>query len=350
VTAPAPRARAEIAFQKRYGARPEDVVFAPGRLNLIGEHVDHQGGSVLPLPLREGVAVAWGRRPDRAVRLLTVDPPSVDRFVIGEATRSGKRSADLVRGACAALEARGSRVPGLDLAVTADLPARKGLGSSGAFTVAALRAFLQAIGRTLEPKDVARIVMEVEERWAGVRCGPMDPYVAAAGKRGRPLLLDCRALSHEDLPWLEGVEAVPLDTGVERRLSETPYDERRAELERGLASIRKRDPASTASAEAFARVESDLPEPDRRRCRHFVTELERVRRAAAALRAGDAPALGRILDEGHESLSRDFECSTPEIDALAAAERAKPGVLGVRLQGAGFGGSLVVLRTKQDDG
>jgi galactokinase len=324
------------------------VVFAPGRLNLIGEHVDHQGGRVLPLALREGVAVAWGRRPDRAVRLLTLDPFCSDRFVVGEASRSGKRPADLARGLCAALESRGHRVPGLDLAAAADLPAGRGLGSSGAFTTAVLRAFLQATGRALSPADVARIVMDVEAAWAGVRCGPMDPYVAHAGVRGRPLLLDCRALVHDDLPWPAGVEAVPVDTGVERRLSETPYDVRRAEVERGLLALRALLPGVTSFRDVavgpLAEVEDRIAEPERRRVRHVVGELERVRRAADALRAGDATALGAILDEGHRSLSADFGCSTPAIDEMVTRERSRPGVLGVRLQGAGWGGSLVVVR------
>ena len=322
-------------------------------MNLVGEHVDHQGGLVLPLALRQGVAVAWAPRPDRAVRVLALDAKGGDRFVHGSYVKSGRRWADLVRGACAVLEARGSRLPGLDLVIAGDVPAGKGLASSAAFVTAVLRAFFAASARDASPAGISRIVQEVEAEWAGVRCGAMDPYVAALNHPGEAILLDCRALTHEALPWPEGVEAVPIDTEVTRRLSETPYNERRAEVDDAVARAKAMRPDLAGVRDMtfadFAEVEGRLPEPGRRRLRHVVTEIDRVRRGADALRRGDAAALGRVMDEGHESLSKDFQCSTPAIDALAASIRAQPGVLGVRLQGAGWGGCLVVLRRKPEE-
>lgn len=346
---PSPRIRVEFAFHGSFDAKPAGVTFAPGRLNLLGEHVDHQGASVLPVALREGVACAWGPRPDRTVRVLALDAKETDRFPLGAYDRSGRRWADMVRGACAALEARGVRLPGVQLSIAGDLPARRGLGSSAALLVAVLRALVAATGRPPpSPADLARVVPEIEATWAGVRCGPMDPYVAAVGKPGVPLLLDCRALAHEELPWPEGVEAVPVDSGVERELSKTPYNERRAELEEGLRRLaHAREAAAIAGTPADdARLLDRLPEPFGRRARHVVGEVRRVTEGAAALRRGDAEALGRLLDEGHRSLSRDFESTTPALDATAASLRAQDGVLGVRLQGAGWGGCFVVLRRR----
>jgi galactokinase len=178
----------------------------------------------------------------------------------------------------------------------------------------------------------------------------MDPYVSAVGRRGVPLLVDCRSLAHQEMPLPHGVEAAWVDTGVERRLSETPYAERRKEVERGVARLREARPELGSLRDlwpsAYASLEGKLPEPERRRCRHVVGEIDRVGRAGDALRAGDAVTLGALLDEGHRSLSQNFECSTPAIDALVAAERGKPESLGVRLQGAGWGGCLVVLRKR----
>jgi galactokinase len=308
---------------------------------------------VLPLPLAQGVAAAWGHRPDRAVRVTSLDANGGDRFTLGTYVRSGRRWADLLRGLCAVVEARGIRLPGIDLVTAADLPARKGLGSSAAFLVACLRAFFGAAGRPVEPRTAAEIVQAVEAEWAGVHCGAMDPYVAAAGVVGKPLLLDCQALTHEELPWPPGVEAVPEDTGISRELSSTPYDARRKELERGLDHVRAAQPGARSLRELDARslaiALEEVPDPARRRVRHAITEVARVGLAADALRASDAAALGHVLDEGHKSLSRDFECSSPEIDELVKERRTEPGVLGVRLQGAGWGGCLVVLRKKKGD-
>ncbi len=323
-------------------------MFAPGRLNLVGEHVDHQDGFVLPVALREGVAAAWGPRPDRAVRIVATDLRQGDRFVLGKYDRSGRHWADLVRGACAVLEADGVHLPGVDLVTAGDLSAKRGLGSSGAFLTAILEACLAAAGRPAPPADLARRVQRIEADWAGVRCGAMDPYVSAVGLPGQPLLLDCKTLTHEVLPWPAGFEAVPVDTNVERNVAATPYNERRAELEAGLSCLRRFRPdlrtLRDLSPSQFAVFEEQVPEPARRRVRHVVTEIERVHRAADALRKGDAATLGSVMDEAHASLSRDFEASTPEIDALVSRTRAEPGVLGARLQGAGWGGCLAVLR------
>jgi galactokinase len=286
------------------------------------------------------------------VRVVAVDANAGDRFVLGTYVKSGRRWADLVRGACAVVEARGVRLPGVDLVVAGDLPVRKGLGSSGAYLTAVVKCLHAAAGRAAPPAEVVAIVQAVEAQWAGVSCGVMDPYVAAVGEPGKPLLLDCRSRTHRGMPWPAGLEAEPFDTGIERSVSDSPYDARRAELEQGLARLRAARPGLRSlrdlSPADLASLEERLPDPVRRRCRHVVTEVDRVRRAAEALETGNGAALGAVLDEGHRSLSRDFEASTPEVDSLVAAKRAEPGVLGVRLQGAGWGGTLVVLRQAPD--
>jgi galactokinase len=344
---PSPRTRAELGFGARYEGKPSGVAWAPGRLNLLGEHVDHQGGDVLPMALPQGVAVAWAPRPDRSVRVTALDVNAGDRFTFGQIARSGRRYADLLRGACASLEAEGIHVPGLDLAIASDLPMGAGLGSSAAYLVAVLNAFLAAAERVATPADHARWVMKAEREWGGVPCGPMDPYVSALGLVGAPIRLRCKTLEHEVLPWPEGVEAVPEDTGVRRSLDETPYAGRRAALERAL-----RAPSRTVASrevEAFERtyrLAAEAPAGDDGVSRHFHSETARVAAGVAALRDRDGAALGRLIDESHASLSKDFDCSTPEIDAFVAKVRAREGVLGVRLQGAGWGGSLVVLRRR----
>ncbi len=266
------------------------MTFAPGRVNLLGEHVDHQGGLVLPIALPEGVAVAFGPRPDRSVRLISLDERMGDRFLLDGPGRCGRRFADLGRGACDVLASRGQRLPGVDLMVAADLPARRGLASSAAYLVAILRALHAVSGADAPtPRQLADLVQEIERRFAGVPCGAMDPIACALGLLGRPIALDCATLAYEELPWPDDLDVVALDTGVERELADTPYAERRRELEEGLTAVRRTRPDLPSLRELdpaeFAAIEATIPEPARARVRHVVTEIARVTRAVEAIRA-----------------------------------------------------------------
>ncbi len=342
------KGQVELLFGARVGRAPQGVEWAPGRLVLLGEHLDHQGGRVIALPLAEGVACAWAVRPDSRVVLWAMNERAKDHFVPGEAVRSGRPWADLARGAVAQAAAGGRRLPGLDLMVFADLPAEQGLGSSAAYLVALLRAVFAAVGVYRSRFELAEDVPAIEAAVRGVPCGPLDPLAVAAGKRpGVPLLVDCRTFEVDPLPWPAGLAARWAATGIARRLDQTPYAERRGELARALTALRAFAPDLESLCDLdptrLAALAPALGDPLARRVRHVVTETQRVSAAVAALTDGDAPALGRLLDAGHASLARDFESTTPAIDAQAEALRAEPGVLGVRLQGAGWGGSLVVL-------
>ena len=179
----------------------------------------------------------------------------------------------------------------------------------------------------------------------------MDPYVTAVARPGDVVCLDNRTLTHEMLALPPGTRLEHVDTGVTRRLSETPYNDRRRELAHALACLRELEPELTSlvdlAPDRFESLADRLAEPHRRRARHVVTETDRVRRGIEALRAGDAATLGTLMRECHESLARDFESSLPEIDAQVARIQAEDDVLGARLQGAGWGGSLAVLRTTE---
>lgn len=342
------KTKVELLFGGRCGRPPQGVVFAPGRLVVLGEHLDHQLGEVLAAPLPQGLACAWAVRPDTRVVVWAMDVKGKDSFHHGQQIRTGRGWSDLARGACARAAQGGRRLPGLDLVVIGDLPQGEGLASSAAFLVVVLRAIHEAVGEYRSRWELAEDVPWIEREWAGVACGAMDPYVIAAARPGQVLHVDCRELDHEVLQLPAEHELVAEDTGIRRRLAETPYNERRAELAAALAEIRRIRPdvrglPDLAPAE-FAEIEERLAEPGRSRARHVVSESERVRAAVQALAAGDAPTLGRLMVQGHRSLVEDFESSLPEVDRLVEMALAQPGVLGARLQGAGWGGRLVVLR------
>jgi len=342
------KTRVELMFGGRCNRPPQGVSFAHGRVVVLGEHLDHQGGRVLAAPIEEGVACAWGVRPDSRVVVWGMNARQKDSFQQGRFVKSGRAWADLARGACAHVARGDRRLPGIDLMVLGEIPVGEGLASSAAYLVVLLRALYEAIGEYRSKWELAEDVPAIEREWVGVNCGPLDPYIVAAAKPGQVLDLDCRELNHEVLHLPEGYRVAAEETGIQRTLSKTPYNERVRELAAALAEVRglRQDVAGLIdlSPEAFRALEGSLAEPGRRRARHVVTETQRVTEAVAALQAGDMPALGRLMVAGHRSLSEDFESSLPEIDALVEAALARPEVLGARLQGAGWGGRLAVLQ------
>jgi galactokinase len=308
---------------------------APGRVNLIGDHTDYNGGFVLPLAIDLECVVRARRRDDRVVRVTSdafdeaVELPADGSVEPHEVTPRWGR---LVAGVLSALARRGRLGVGVDAHVASSVPVGGGLSSSAALEVALALALCDAAGLTLSPLELARACQEAEHAATGVPCGIMDQLASLCGRRGNALLIDCRSLGVEPVPLPERLAVLVVDSGVSRALDNTAYADRRRECEAiakrlGLASLRD------------ATLEQVVDEP---RARHVVSENERVRAFAAALRRGDIDALGPLLLASHASLRDDFRVSTPELDALV--ERlVDAGALGARLTGAGFGGCIVAL-------
>jgi galactokinase len=347
---PSARTRIELYYSARFESEPRGVAYVPGRLVVLGEHLDHQGGEVLATTLGQGVYVAYGIRPDRRVVLHALNARETDTFDVDTPQRSGRRWADLVRGAFARLGAEGQRLPGLNLAVLGDLPAGAGLASSAAYVAAIFRAVAAITGGEEDTGRLVRLVAAVEREWGGVACGLMDPTVVLVGRPGVVVRLETRTLAHEALPIPNGLVFEPVSTRITRRLDRTPYTERQRELAAALARLRAARPGlerlTDLTGEDRPWLEDVLGGAALRRARHVVTEQARVHGGVEALRRGDGAALGALLLESHASLRDDFECSTPAIDAQVQALSGEDDVLGARIQGAGWGGSIVVLRRR----
>ena len=362
--APRPVAAAERAFRERFGRAPEGVAFAPGRVNLIGEHVDYCGLPVLPAALSHGVALAFAARRDERVRCLTTEPGFEEvALTLGDAPAEAGFGRYLA--AAAAGLGTGGWTPdsraGFDGAIASDLPVAAGLSSSSAVVIAGAVALLAVRGRltpgeTLPRAETMRLALDLAEAEHGVAIqgGAMDQSICLGAVPGHAL-----HIAFEPPRWTP----VPVDSSRFRFL--VAYSGRRAD--KGAAAGRIFDDRVRQTREAYRLVREFLPHADGYpalvanhpaeelrsaadrlpapldgRFRHVVTEAGRTAAAARHLEDGDATAFGETLDASHESLRRDYEVSTPELDALVEAARSA-GARGARLTGAGLGGSVVLL-------
>jgi galactokinase len=336
------------AFRDASKQDPEAVAFAPGRVNLIGEHTNYNEGFVLPAAVDRGVAVAGRRVPGDTFTLHAVDVAESCTFSRGGLQRDpGHSWADYFKGVVWALGKRGIEVPVCVVTITGDIPRGAGLSSSAAYEVAAVR-LLSALGGFEVPSlDVAKMAREAENGFVGVACGIMDQMASTFGEQGKALLLDCRSLAHETVELPAGLKIVVVNSGVHHSLGSSEYNQRRAECEEGvriLASLRPgvrslRDVGPDDEARFFDR----LPPVVRKRCRHVVSENARVLDAVKAMRSGDSVRLKTLMAASHASLRDDYQVSVPELDVLVDLALPLPACHGARLTGAGFGGSTVNL-------
>jgi galactokinase len=347
-------AQVRRAFCARFDGEPTVVVRAPGRVNLIGEHTDYNDGFVLPAAIERSALVAASPRADRQVCVHALDLDSQTAFCLDEVSpaagivRQGDWR-DYPRGVAWALQARGLSPAGMDAVLSSDVPVGAGLSSSAAVEVALACAWQQLSGFALARADLALTCQRAENEYVGVSCGIMDQFVSALGQAGHALLIDCRSLAHEAVPQPPDVSLVICDSLKRRGLVDSAYNQRRQECQTGVRLLQDHLPGIAALRDVtpadVAQFGEALPEPVRRRARHVVGENARVHAFAAALRRGDLPAAGALMNDSHVSLRDDYQVSCAELDALVEAAWAAPGVYGSRLTGAGFGGCTVSLVT-----
>jgi galactokinase len=335
--------RTTASYREIYGTEPTYLLAAPGRVNLIGEHTDYNDGFVLPAAIDRHVIVAVSARPDRAVRIHAADFCRAAQFNLDQLTPSSEEPwSNYQRGVAWALQEAGYGLKGLDAVVAGDVPIASGLSSSAAIEVATAFAFQVLGDLDLDGVERALLCQKAENEFVGIRCGIMDQYIISLGKRSHALLIDCRSLEYQLVPVPTGYSLVVCDTKKRRGLVDSEYNTRRAQCEEGarllgLKALRDITP------EAFKAHAGALPPVIRKRCRHVVTENQRVLDAVQSLRDANPARFGELMDASHTSLQHDYEVSCAELDAMVAAARRQPGVLGARMTGAGFGGCTINL-------
>ena len=326
----------ENKFRIRFGDDPQASSVTPGRVNLIGEHIDYNGGTVLPMALPISTHIALSESDGKEDEIFSENFDDLARLSMNSSPRN--HWSDYASGALQKARAIGLLRGGAKLYVQSDVPDGAGLSSSAALVVGVLRAASKLAGVEIEDKDIALHAQAVENDFIGVPCGVMDQMAVAAAPLGSAIALDTRDLSFELVPAPTSHHIAVVHSGVMRKLDEGRYADRRRECERGAAHFGTSELAHLPVEQV--RQIDQLPSPIDRRVRHVVREQARVDKAVNALRQDDIDAFGRILNEGHISLRDDFEVSTPEIDTLVDAA-VKLGAVGARLTGGGFGGCIV---------
>jgi galactokinase len=335
------------AFRERFQRQPE-LFSAPGRVNLIGEHTDYNEGLVLPMAIAERTRVAAAARSDRVVRAYSQTLRKDRSFSLDDPwTRRGKWL-DYVEGVARTLIARGVPVTGADLYIGSDIPPGAGLSSSAALELAVGLAFTALAKTSLPPRELAAVGQAAEHEYVGVHTGIMDQLIGALGRKGHALLIDCRSFETSEIA-IPASDAVFLvcDTRVRHALAGSEYNRRRAECQEAVELLARAGwPIKSLRDVRVERLDEALkllPAPLSRRVRHVVRENARTSAAVDALSRSHLVGLGRLLTGSHVSLRDDFEVSCPELDHVVSFALQQKGVLGARLTGGGFGGSVLLL-------
>jgi galactokinase len=330
------RARAVELFESSYKEFPSGVVSAPGRVNLIGDHTDYNGGWVLPVALEVETAIAYRLVEGEAVTAVSEAFDESVRFGVGEAGVRGWGA--YLAGVAWALAEAGHAPRPLKLAVASDVPTGAGLSSSAALEVAAARAWREASELALDDKAIAQLCHKAENAYIGIPSGIMDQFASSVAAVRQAILLDCRELAFEVIDKPASWRFVVVDSGVSRQLVGSAYEQRVRECasaaeKLGLGSLRELVQGQLAALDGVLL----------RRARHVFFENRRVKEAAEAMRHGDAERFGQLMSASHASLRDDYEVSSEALDAVVAAGERFEGCYGARLTGAGFGGCTVHL-------
>ena len=340
------------SFNRRYGIKPR-LFRAPGRVNLIGEHTDYNDGFVLPMAINQETVVAIAARPDRILRVWSLNLEDsieldLDRLSLG---RHGSWR-DYVEGIASALLNRGLPLTGADIALKSSVAIGGGLSSSAALEMALGMALVAISNSTIDKLSLALAGQTAEHMHVGIQSGIMDQFTSVHALRDHALLLDCRLLKAEYIPLrLRECQIVICDSRVRHTLAASEYNQRRRDCELGVKLLRAALPGIQALRDvALSELEtnrSTLPESVFRRCRHVISENARTLKAAEALAAGSVIEMGMLMSASHKSLREDYEVSCRELDLLVGSAQAQPGVLGARMTGGGFGGCTVNLVERQ---
>lgn len=342
-------------FRGKFGTTPSFIARAPGRVNLLGEHVDYNDGFVLPAAIDRATYIAFSPSGSDRSTIVAADfndetTSFTSQSISSKSSSDGSLLADWAKypaGVAWSLAKKGLTVNGMNAVFASDVPRGAGLSSSASVELAFGVAWMYLGGWKINPMELALLCQRAENQYVGVNCGIMDQFASACGETDRLLLLDCRSLEYRSLPLPEDVAIIIADTSVRRSLVSSAYNDRRAACEEAVRVLREDLPAIKAlrdvGVDDFNRLCSKLRKDVERRARHIVEEIERTKHAIEFLQSGNVREFGRLMNECHASLRDLYEVSCPELDVIARIAQSLEGCYGARLTGAGFGGCTVNL-------
>jgi len=331
------------------------VFAAPGRVNLIGEHTDYNDGYVFPMAINFYTYLAVAPRHDRNLQIWSENMQETILFSLDSNRSRRNHWSDYVAGVADELEKQGVILPGADLYIDSQVPVGAGLSSSAAIEMATALALAHSANASLEKKEFALLGQRAENRFVGMNCGIMDQFISMHAEDGHALMLDCRSLEFSQVPLKsDAVCIVVCNTMVKHELASSEYNKRRAECEEGVRLLRAQLPGIThlrdVSLSQFNQLQFGLPAIVAKRCRHVISENQRVLHSQACLAAHDLAGFARLMNESHNSLRDDYEVSCGELDLLVDLARSHAACLGSRMTGGGFGGCTVnLVRLDQAD-
>ncbi len=338
------------AFQSAYGKPAEAVYFSPGRVNLIGEHTDYNGGSVFPCALSFGAYLLLAKNDKNEVSFKSLNQPEVLSLPFDRLTQRLEKSwVNYPLGVFAQFIKRGVSIKqGYDILIWGDVPNGAGLSSSAALEVVTAYALNDQLGSGFNRSELAQIGQKAEHEFALVNCGIMDQFASANGKKDHAIHLNCDTLDFELVPVkLEGVKILISNTHSPHKLDSGAYNERVAQCKKAVEQLNKVRPLkflAELTEEEFRKIESAITDPvAHKRARHVVGEVQRTKDAVKALKAGNLKKFGELMNASHVSLRDDYEVTGPELDAMAEEAWKIDGVIGSRMTGGGFGGCTVSL-------
>ena len=343
-----PQQISQQKFTEHYGYNAEQTVFAPGRVNIIGEHTDYNDGFVMPCAINYGMAVSFSKRDDSIWRVYAIDINEQDEFDLSQDfTQSEHKWANYVRGVVKYVQEQCPDFKqGADLVMTSDVPMSSGLSASAALEIS-IGKTCQVLGNLpLSLAQIALIGQKAENKFVGANCGNMDQLTSALGQKDHLIMIDCRSLEITPTPVPQGYSIAIINSNVKHDLVTGEYNSRRQECEQaakffGVKALRDVSPEQFHAHENELKTESELAY---KRAKHVVYEDQRVLDAVQALKANDMVKLGQLMGESHDSMRDDFEITIPEIDYLVELAQVAIGKNGgARMTGGGFGGCIVCL-------
>ena len=331
---------------KKYITDESVVVFSPGRVNLIGEHVDYNDGLVLPAAISKVTYMAVTPRQDDVIHLSSLDFNDTYSTTVSELKKYQKSWPNYILGVVEQLQKNGYQVKGFDAFITGNIPMGAGLSSSAAIECATGAALSALFGFNIDKIDLVKMAQKAENEFVGVKCGIMDQFASVFGKTNQLIKIDCRTLEYEYIPFeIDGYRIVLLDTQVKHSLASSAYNKRREECEEGAALINKKYPQVKSLRDATVEMVEECIKPVDSvvydRCLFVVKEINRLITGCEDLKKNDLVSFGKKMFETHEGLSKKYEVSCSELDFLVEYVKDNPNVLGSRMMGGGFGGCTI---------